>query len=89
MAESSLRFHLLREAMEDEEATADRLADLPRIVGAAVVKLAYTMDSKSIARKGVRVQVPPAAPLVRGAHDSKSCIERCVGSTPTTGTKCT
>ena len=31
---------------------------------AGVVKLANTMDSKSIARKGLRVQVPPPAPKI-------------------------
>jgi hypothetical protein len=29
-----------------------------------VEKSAYSMDSKSIARKGMRVRVPPRAPLL-------------------------
>ena len=40
------------------------MADLPRINFARVLELADRMDSKSIARKGVRVQVSPRAPKI-------------------------
>lgn len=38
---------------------------ISRTSGAAVVELAYTYVSGTYGRKPVRVQVPPAAPLVR------------------------
>ncbi len=38
---------------------------LSRIIGAAVVELAYTYVSGTYGRKAVRVQVPPAAPFVQ------------------------
>ena len=41
-----------------------KLAYLSYIVEAAVVELAYTYVSGTYGRKAVRVQVPPAAPLV-------------------------
>ena len=41
-----------------------------RTVGAGVVELADTLDSKSSDGNIVRVRVSPPAPLVRGAHDS-------------------
>ena len=41
------------------------LTILPCIVGAAVVELEYTTDLRSVARKGLRVRLPPAAPLIQ------------------------
>jgi hypothetical protein len=38
---------------------------LPFSTPARVEKSAYSMDSKSIARKGLRVRVPPRAPFAR------------------------
>ncbi len=49
------------------------LVYLPRTVGAAVVELAYTYVSGTYGSNPVRVQVPPAAPLVRGTHVSGTC----------------
>ena len=39
-----------------------KLKYLPRIVGAQVVELVYTTDLRSVARKGLRVRLPPWAP---------------------------
>ena len=48
------------------------MANLPRIDDAAVVELADTQHSKCCGGNSVSVRLRPAAPLVRGAYDSKS-----------------
>lgn len=59
-----------RNPVPAQGATRGKLADLPRIDDGQVAELADAMDSKSIDRKVVRVQLPPWPPLVRGTHDS-------------------
>src|SRR3989344_5867175 len=44
------------------------LADLPRLIGAAVVKLVYTQHLKCCERKLMSVRLRPAAPIVRGTQ---------------------
>lgn len=47
-----------------------KLADLSRLIGAAVTELADVHDSKSCGRKLMGVRLSPAAPIVRDTHDS-------------------